>query len=207
MRICDLAAGSGADGTPVTDTVCQTARPPRLRAVTGPRSDTDSTGAGGWSLPSSAMLRRLAVTAEHRRGRSGPGLLLGGQRVRRQVGPRHGIQQLRQPIAGQAAFLQQYGDRRLIAERSAVIECPPLACRRRQGRGECRLGARLVVRQGKGRAELRFGQRRRQSVDPFGDHAGGAGTALAGHGQHVQPVSLRGEIGRFVAGLIRRRRR
>ena len=143
-------------------------RPPhRLRPPGCVRSSARSarstpSGAGGRSLAIQRDMRGRAVPAQHGRGGGSPGLLLRRQSVGRQVGAGHGRDQLGQPIARQAALLQQHRDRRLVAQRGAVVERPPFPGRRRQGRSERRLGARLVVRQRQRGADLRLGQRRRQ---------------------------------------------
>ena len=114
--------------------------------------------------PSSAIRAGLPSRPSTAGGGGGPGLFLGAERLGLQVGARQGGGERRQAVRQQAAFLQQHGDRRLVAQRGAVIGRPPAPARRGQRGGEGRLGARRVVRQRQRRAELRLGQRRRQLV-------------------------------------------
>ena len=77
-----------------------------------------------------------------------------------------------------------------------------MSCRRCQGRRESGRGARLVMRQGECAAKLGLGERRRQVADLLRHHARGARTSFAGERQDVEPVCLRGEVLRLVAGFV-----
>ena len=133
---------------------------------------------------------RAHPLAQPRRRQHGPGLFLRAGILRREILPRQGAHQRRQPIREQATFLEQACHRQRISLRRAEIKAPPAPAKVRKRSVESLFRPCAVTATRKHRAQLRERKRRWHIARAFHQPPRRTQTNPPRHSQRMQPIGL-----------------